>query len=425
MTLTMGGGKKMLKFDVTVERVTKKKLSPSKLKAQLRYIGESALRSQAANWDRYSIPKRLLREIERGDGEERAIQYTAVIQVQKERYINEEAVRRRWVNTKKVMERAARRKGWNLVGDEALVPASNGEYQVVNGAGEPVGDPAPRIVGQVAVLPPPPSPYLTGSAELPPLDDVVLAKYFSRIYDRESHIRIVYDNLRMAVRTGFKTRHHILLKGPVACAKTELFLAFIDWLGDDLIEALDASTMTKAGLERLLMEKALSGTLKPILLMEEIEKCHPENISCLIQVMDARGKIQRVNANTVRDGDSVADCKIIVWGTCNDEEELKKAHSKAIWSRFSQRMDCERPDRALMKRILLREVEEIGGREEWIEPVLTFCYDELAKMPRFKDDFDDPRFARAMLVGGERLLDNSNKGFLADFRKTSKIKREG
>src|SRR6185437_4610289 len=98
------------------------------------------------------------------------------------------------------------------------------------------------------------------------------------------------------------------------------------------------------------------------------------------------------NANTVRDGDSVADCKIIVWGTCNDEDELKKAHSKAIWSRFSQRMDCERPDRALMKRILLREVEEIGGREEWIEPVLTFCYDELAKMPRFKDDFDDPRF---------------------------------
>ncbi len=421
LTLT-GGDKKMLKFDVTVERVTKKKLSPAKLKSQLQFIGESAKRSAAANWT-VSIPKRLVNEIERGDGENRTIQYTAVIQLQKERYIDEAAVRRRFEKTKQVMARAANRKGWRLLGDEALIPCANGEYQVVNGAGEPIGDPAPRVVDTVAVLPPPPSPYLTGGAELPPLNDEVMKKYFSRIYDRESHIRIVYDNLRTAVRTGFKTRHHILLKGPPACAKTELFLAFIDWLGEDLIEALDASTMTKAGLERMLMDKATSGTLKPILLMEEIEKCHPDNVSCLIQVMDARGKIQRVNANTVRDGDSVADCKIIVWGTCNDEEELRKAHKGAIWSRFSNKLDCERPDRALMKKILLREVEEIGGKEEWIEPVLSFCFDELAAIPRFQADHDDPRFARALLVGGERLLDKSDLGFFADFRKVSKIKK--
>jgi hypothetical protein len=421
LTLT-GGDKKMLKFDVTVERTTKKKLSPGKLKAQLQFIGESAKRSASANWT-VSIPKRLVREIERGEGDNRTIQYTAVIQLQKERYIDEAAVRRRFEKTKVVMARAANRKGWRLLGDEALVPAANGEYQVVNGAGEPIGDPAPRLVEQVAVLPPPPSPYITGEADLPPLDDEVLRKHFHRIYDRESHIRIVYDNLKTAVRTGFKTRHHILLKGPPACAKTELFLAFIEWLGEDLVEALDASTMTKAGLERMLMDKATSGTLKPILLIEEIEKCHPDNLSCLIQVMDARGKIQRVNANTIRDGETVAECKPMVWGTCNDEDELQKVHKGAIWSRFSNKLDCERPDRALMRKILLREVEEIGGKEEWVEPVLKFCFDELASIGRFKADHDDPRFARALLVGGERLLDTSDKGFFADYRKVSKIKK--
>jgi MoxR-like ATPase len=411
----------MLKFDVTFERVTKKKLSPSKLKEQLQFIGDSAKRSAAANWS-ISIPRRLVNEIERGDGDGRTIQYTAVIQLQKERFIDEGAVRRRFVKTKAVMERAARRKGWRLLGDEALIPAANGEYQVVNGAGEPIGDPAPRTVDVVTqVLPATPSPYLAGTEDLPSLNNEIMKKYFSRIFDRESHIRIIYDNLKTAVRTGFKTRHHILLKGPPACAKTELFLAFIDWLGDDLIEAIDASTMTKAGLERMLLEKSQEGTLKPILLMEEIEKCHPDNVSCLIQVMDARGKIQRVNANTVRDGDGTADCKIIVWGTCNDEEELRKAHRGAIWSRFGQRLDCRRPDRTLMKKILLREVEEIGGREEWVEPVLQFCYEELAKIPRLQADFDDPRFARALLVGGERLLDTGPEGFLADFRKVTNL----
>lgn len=395
---------------MTVERRTRKRLSPEKLQDQLSFIAEAAKRNRTANFTT-NVPRKLIREIEYGEGENREVQYTAVISIMKERYIDEKAVQRKFARTKMVIERAARRKGWSLLGEEALVPGRNGEYVTVNGAGESVGDPAPRMAKPV-------SPFLQ-DVELPPLTDEVMRKYFSRIYDRESHIRIVHDNLKVALKTKFKTRHHILLKGPPACAKTELFLAFIDWLGDGLIESIDASTMTKAGLERLLLEKADSGTLKPILLLEEIEKCHPDNVSALIQVMDARGKIQRVNAHTVRDGDGVADCKIVVWSTCNDEEELRKAHRGAIWSRFGNKLDCQRPDRALMNKILHREVQEIGGKVEWVPLVLTFCFDELSKLEKFRDQYDDPRFARALLVGGDRLVDGS---YFKDFRKVCGIK---
>lgn len=429
LTLSMGEKKVALTFDITIERRTRKRLSEEKLKDQLEFIAQSAKRNASFNLST-SVPSKLMTVNEYGFGENRELQYTAVITVSKERYTDEAAVRRRFAKTRVVMERAAKKKGWAIIADEKLIPGTNGTYQTTNGAGEPIGDPAPRLISVLAEQQKALkeekkkksiSPFLTGEKELPSLTDEAVERHFSRIYDRESHIRVVYDNLKTAIRTRFKTRHHILLKGPPACAKTELFLSFVDWIGSDLIEEIDASTMTKAGLERLLLEKAESGTLKPILLMEEIEKCHPDNINCLIQVMDARGRIQRVNAHTVRDGGGVADCKIVVWATCNDEKELEKAHKGAIWSRFSNKLDCERPDRDLMKRILYREVDEIDGKEEWIDPVLSFCFDELSSLPKFKRDYDDPRFARALLAGGDRILDGSSTGFLADIRKTRNI----
>lgn len=402
-----------MKFDVTVKRVTKYKLNEEKMKSQLQFIAQAANRNAANNW-KISIPKRLVTAVEING----LNHYTAVIQLERDRFNDETAVRRRFAKCVVVMGRAARQQKWELVGEEALAMNASGQLVCVNGAGESTEDPAPALTK----LKPSPkiSPFLAGEP-LPPLSEDVFSRYFSRIYNRESHIRVIYDHLSLAVKTNFKTRHHILLKGKPSCAKTELFLAFTDWLGEDFIESIDASTMTKAGLERFLLSKAEEGTLKPILIMEEIEKTAGENVSCLIQVMDARGKIQRTNANTVRDGQGAASCPIIIWGTCNDEEALEEFHKGALYSRFSNKLDCARPDRTLMERILLREVNDIGGRKEWVPAVLSFCYDEIAYHPKFKKYYDDPRFARSLLAGGDRLLERGENNFLDDFRKACGI----
>lgn len=413
----------VLKFPVTVERITKKALNKDAMKEQLKFIADSAKRNEQANWAT-SIPTKLICEVDKGEGDGREVKYSAVIYVCKERYKDEDAVRRRFAKVLEVMKRAANRKDWRVISDEALKMKPNGDYVVVNGAGEETGDPAPRMLDTVVPAQAKAKTLETHVPDdfvLPELTDEVMAKRFGHIYAREPHIRLIYDNLATAVKSRFKKRNHILLKGKPACAKTVLFLSFIDWLGDDLIEAIDASTMSKAGLERMLLEKSHAGTLKPILILEEIEKCHPENLSCLIQVMDGRGKIQRVNANTVRDGNGEGKCEIILWGTCNNEDQLLKFHSGAIHSRFGVQPECDRPDRTLMERILLDEVADLEGDPAWVEPVLDFCFGELAHNPKFADKYDDPRFAKSLLASGKRLLDTGPKGALADVRNACKI----
>lgn len=405
----------MKKYDVTVVRSLKRKIGSNDLKEQLQTLRDRISR----HWDAVSILPRLIKEVETGTGPNRRLHYSAVITLKKDRYRDENAVQRGFDHTLNILNRSARRLKWRVASDEALAVQPDEELAVVNGAGDVMDDPAPRLLNNKKPAPKP-SIYMTGEA-LPPLTDDVFNTYFKRIYDREAHIRIIYDHLCLAVKTNFKVRHHTLLKGKPACAKSELFLAFIDWLGDDFIESIDASTMTKAGLEHHLMKHAEMGTLKPILIMEEIEKTDDANVSCLIQVMDARGKIQRTNANTVREGLGALDCKPIIWGTCNDEDALEKFHKGAIWSRFGNKLECVRPDRTLMERILKREVEEIGGKDEWIDPVLKFCFEELVGT-KLKGQHDDPRFVRSFLAGGDRLLDDGPKGFLADFRKVNGLK---
>jgi MoxR-like ATPase len=243
--------------------------------------------------------------------------------------------------------------------------------------------------------------------EVPELTDEVLNTYFGHIYEREPHIRIIHDSLKLASKTNFRTRHHILLRGKPACAKTILFLAFRDWLGPHCFMQISATSATKAGLEKELMTKAQTRTLPPILIVEEIEKTHPDNLNGLLQVMDTRGQIQKTNFFI---GNQIAECPVLVWATCNDEALLRKFADGALWSRFEIKPKCERPGRELMERILLDECESIEGDPKWVEAIIKFLFEVGDRL----EDHDDPRLAKALLVGGDRLLDGSfQKDYLA------------
>ena len=409
--LTLETRQKMFTF--TFERMTVNRLNEDKLKKQILAIARICKRNQQNEWE-FKIPSKMRTEVPINNGDLRW-RYTFVMRISKPGSRSESALQKQLERITVRLEAAAKKQHWKKIADEALAADGLNGYQVLNGAGEAVGDTAPTFQIEVAK----PNRWILG-CPLPPLTDEVLTKHFGRLYDREAHIRILYDQLSVAVRTNFRTRHHMLLKGDPGCAKSELFKCFIAWLGNDLFEEVDACTMTKAGLELMLLNHAKQKTLKPILVLEEVEKCNDANVACLIQVMDSRGKIQRVNAHTVRDGDTSYKCEIVLWGTCNNEDTLQKFHDGAIWSRFSTKLDCERPDETLMRKILKREIGDIDGKEEWIDPVITFCYNELQHNPKFKRDFNDPRYARAMLAGGDRLLDGS---YFRDTRHTSKSLR--
>lgn len=385
--------KNAMRFELVAERIVERHLNDDKLKKALQHIGTAAKRNKTYNFE-VSIPrsKIIIQPVDDGTGTPK-FRYTAAITVWKENYRSPGAVREQWESVKQVMSKAANSLDWRLL-DEGATPVA-----VPKSIEEPKKEPK-KIVSCTNV-------------ELPPLTPDVYSTYFHRLYNREPQIRIIYDSASLAVRSGFKERNHVLLRGPAGTAKTDLFTSFCNFIGPEKVWHVDATTLTKAGLERELVRRSQEGVLQPFVLVEEIEKVTtPENINCLLQVMDTRGRIQRTNA---RDGDVYAECKVVVWATCNDSEYLRTFADGAIWSRFSLRPICKRPDESLMRKILTRSVKEMNGNVDWVEPVIRFMWDELKNIKEYKNDYNDPRLGRALLSGGDRLFDLGADGFFSDF----------
>lgn len=391
----------MIKFSVIVERIVERHLNADKLKEALTFIGNSAKRNTSYNFG-VSIPKKeiTINPIEDGSGTDKH-RYRAMIVVYKESYRSAGAVREQFDKVLQVMIRAANRMNWTLLGEVdngKIKPPSAGSPELPDG--DAIAKPQKVIKARTDIV-------------LPELTPEVYSTHFGRLFNREPQIRILYDSVNLAVRTQFKERHHVLLRGPAGTGKTETILGFVEFLGPHLVWKVDATTITKAGLERELVNRSKDGVLAPFLVLEEIEKVqNPENINSLLQVMDTRGVIQRTNA---RDGDIYQECKIVVIATCNDSQYLRTFADGAIWSRFSLRPICKRPDEEQMRKILTRTIMETSGKIEWVDPVIRFMWDTLRPLSEYKRDYNDPRLGRALLAGGDRILDKGSDGFFADF----------
>lgn len=177
------------------------------------------------------------------------------------------------------------------------------------------------------------------------------------------------------------------------CGKTEIMKSTAAMIGEEGKSWLwfDATSMTKAGVIELVME---SDTVPGVLFIEEIEKCPENDLRWLLGVMDVRGQIRRTN---YRVGNQAKNVRMTVIATANDINLLRTVMAGALYSRFQNKIYCAPPDREIMKQILLREVTEIKGDVNWIEPTLKFAVDKWC--------MDDPRDIITILsCGGDRLL---------------------
>lgn len=250
---------------------------------------------------------------------------------------------------------------------------------------------------------------------VPELTQEVMETVFDGIYEREPHIRIIHDSVKNYSTSGGKVRSHILLYGKPAGAKTSLLERFKEFYDDEneRVVFIDGPTMTKAGLENWLVELAESSKLPEIIVIEEIEKQNKDNLLILLSLM-ASGKIMRTNSRVGRD-EHKANC--LIWATCNDEEELKNFRNGALHSRFTHKLYCARPNRALMHKILLKKIEERNGNPVWADIALKFADDLQAQMAGLlgkKVIIDDPREIVGFLDGGDRLMDSSYQNDFLD-----------
>lgn len=226
--------------------------------------------------------------------------------------------------------------------------------------------------------------------------------FFGHIYERDPQIRIVHSSLKAAQASNFEQRNHCLLWGKPGCGKTETVLAFEKLVGPENVIKLDATSTTKAGAENLLLELSV---VPPILLIEELEKCNPLNLPWLLGILDQRGEIIKTNA---RIGSQRKQAKCLCVATVNNLNDLTSMMSGALASRFQHKIYFPRPNRAIMEKILMREIGKVKGDAAWIKPILDYVFGI--------EKVNDPRRAIALLDGREKWLTDEYKKDLMAIR---------
>lgn len=208
---------------------------------------------------------------------------------------------------------------------------------------------------------------------------------FAHIYDRDAQIDIAMSSIQAGLDSDWSKRFHALFVGPPACGKTEVGTSIRRLLGFDAVLSYDGTALTHAGFIKDLAERE---ELPRIIFIEEIEKVpEPAVLSALLGMMDTRGEIRKTTAREK----IVRDCRVVVFATCNDYEKLVSMQAGALASRFGEPVYFPRPSRDLMGKILRREITQVNGSFQWIEPVLDYM-DEL--------ESSDPRKAISFALRG-------------------------
>lgn len=384
-----------MRFDIVLEKRSKVKLNLDTAKKQLKEMADEAERNRTFGFKARvgKIPEPEL--VFDDETNEQLYLYTVTIRLQKRTSFSKELSYRHFDAVMKNIVKIVKKYGWTYW-DTTQAVADDGSMKVseINVSSRP-------------------------AFVLPELTNDVLDTYFHGIYEREPHIRLIWDSARMSMdslkaRKDGKPAHrsHILLKGKPASCKTTLFERFKDWFDEEgtvtrsedespprveRVIFIDGPTLSKAGLENYLIDLAEMGNLPEFLVIEEIEKQNMDNLLTLLSVMGS-GYVRKLNAH--RNSNAVAD--VVIWATCNDEKILRTFRQGALWSRFTHQLHCQRPSKGLMEKILLEKTTQLGGNPDWVKEIMKFSYETL--YDRFQIVMDDPRQMIGLLDGGDRLL---------------------
>jgi hypothetical protein len=335
----------IMRWTLLLERKTENALNHDIARRHLRCIADAAERNRGlgfvARVGKLADPQEVFE-----DGQARK-RYLVKLRLEESKARSEDVARERFRHVRAVVEKCARSKGWAVLDADA--------------AASDADDARP-------VLATPRTPFRP-----PPLTPEVLATHFADVYDRDAQLRLIDDAVQTHVLTGGDIRAHCILFGlPGGCKST--LLERLKPLYDDEHERMvfmDATSMTKAGLENWLIEQAEAKSLPEILVIEEIEKVdNKDNLMCLGSTM-ASGYLLKTNA---RIGRVQVPCKFLVLATCNDEEALKAFRRGFLWDRFTNQSYCPLPDRETLRRVLLDKVARIpGGRPSWADRALELA----------------------------------------------------
>lgn len=223
---------------------------------------------------------------------------------------------------------------------------------------------------------------------------------FQGIYGRAAHIRIIGSSIQRMIATNGAKRNHILLHGLPGCAKSQILMGWMNVLGPGAFFTINANSATRAGIEKMFLDRFRVTGVPPVCFIEEIEKTLEAILTVWLSILDDRAEVRKINYRE----QSRIDAKVLSIATANDKLLFDRLHGGrighpgALSSRFTKQLYVPRPDRDIMERILLRDIEIHGGNKEWVPPCLAIA-EELKT--------NDPRIVLSLLDGQDRLLDDS------------------
>ncbi len=228
-------------------------------------------------------------------------------------------------------------------------------------------------------------------------DDGALSEneHFKDIFGRNAQIRTILSSVKSFLDSNGQRRNHSLLFGLPACAKTQILRAVASFLGSDAVLKMDASATSPAGIYRLFFDEL--EVVPPIVILEEVEKANEEGLKVWLGALDDRGELRKINYREMK----VREVRVLCLATVNDKDKFdgfmggSSAKPGPLSSRFVHQLQCPRPDREIMRRILYRDINKKGGHTSWIEPALRLA-DAIGT--------NDPRRVLGLLDGGNRLL---------------------
>lgn len=235
---------------------------------------------------------------------------------------------------------------------------------------------------------------------LGPESDLYLSNHdaWKSLYGVNPQIRIILSNIKRAHDTNGESRNHAVLFGHAGCGKTTTMFALEKMFGSSSVLKLDATSTTKAGIEKLFFSELES--VPPLVFMEEAEKADPDALKIWLGALDDRGEIRKVNFRV----NQLRQIKVLFICTVNNKTMFDKmmgsdgSQAGALSSRCVTQVYYPRPSDSILYQILDKEIEEKGGNKDWIEPAIKMA--ENLKVT-------DPRIVKSYLAGGDRLLDGT------------------
>jgi len=213
--------------------------------------------------------------------------------------------------------------------------------------------------------------------------------HFDHLYGLDPQIDIVLASLQTAKDTNYTKRYHAVLHGKPGCGKSDLLGGVKNMVGVDGCIEFDGTQTTAAGAIAAIMD---ADVVPPLLVIEEIEKVPDQAFMWLLSALDGRAEIRKVTAR----GSYYRKVPFVCVATVNDIDLFKSRHEGAMASRFSHSIYCPRPNEAILRLILKREIESINGDAAWIEPAIRYCMDV--------EQNTDPRRVIAVCLTGRNLL---------------------